>query len=571
MRLLLLFCLTIISALTASAQDKTQTIKGRVISSDTREPLIGVNVIVVNSSPIIGAQTDENGDFIIATVPIGRRAIQVSYVGYETFTSEEFILNPVKEIVINVEMKGSESLEAVEVVATQRTNAAMNELAVVSARSFSVEETERIPTAANDPGRMAMAYPGVAQGRDDSENQIIIRGNSPFGILWRLEGVDIPNPNHFALPGSSGGGITVFSAQLLSRSDFYTGGMPAEFGNCMSGAFDIRFRKGNLDKREYRAKAGILGLDFATEGPIKKGKSSYLVNYRYSTLGLLNYAGVYLVGPRVINAFQDLSFNVVNYSKNGKNTFTVFGLGGMSLQHNQPVADPLERDLSKPREVQDWLRPSNTGTLGVTYTVPVGNSGYLKWVAAGIGSFIGRTYDTLSLQDVRYNYQSARYVDKRLTSSLTYNVKIGRGLRLKAGLSGSYIAYEAFKTAAYRGSLSNINTQQSRYGLIFDGKGNTQTAQGFASINYSFNPKLSANLGFNSMFLFFNQTRSFDPRASIKYQLTPKQSLSFAIGQYSQMMALPVYTLNPSFVCSPQHYESLTLTLKKNPWFLVFS
>ncbi|MCB0695687.1 MAG: TonB-dependent receptor plug domain-containing protein, partial [Saprospiraceae bacterium] len=182
-------------------------------------------------------------------------------------------------------------LEGVQIVADGNANAPINELATVSARSFSVEETERIAASVNDMGRMALSFPGVQQGGDDTENDIIIRGNSSVGMLWRLEGIDIPNPNHFARPGTSGGGITVFSSQLLSKSDFYTGGMPAEFGNAISGAFDVHFRKGNMLDRQHRVRIGLLGLDFATEGPLSKGKSSYLINYRYSTLGLLNKMG----------------------------------------------------------------------------------------------------------------------------------------------------------------------------------------------------------------------------------------------------------------------------------------
>ncbi|MFZ4377228.1 MAG: carboxypeptidase-like regulatory domain-containing protein, partial [Saprospiraceae bacterium] len=279
-----IFCVPLIS----NAQIKLQTIKGTVKDKTTKSPLAFATVNVEKSEKQIGTVTDENGNFILKGVPVGRQSIRCTYLGYATFLSEEFILTSAKETVINVELQEEiQSLAAVEVVASQNTNAPVNESALVSTRSFSAEETERMPAGVNDLGRMAISYPGVTRGGDDTENDIIIRGNSSFGMLWRLEGIDIPNPNHFARPGTSGGGVTVFSAQLLSRSDFSTGGMSAEYGNALSGTFDVHFRKGNMEKREHRVKIGLLGLDFATEGPIKSQQASYLINYRYSTLGLL--------------------------------------------------------------------------------------------------------------------------------------------------------------------------------------------------------------------------------------------------------------------------------------------
>jgi len=122
-------------------------------------------------------------------------------------------------------------------------------MSAVSARAFTVEETQKYPAAINDPLRMATNFAGVAS-LDDGMNQIVIRGNSPTGLLWRMEGIDIPNPNHFAAKGSSGGGISILSSQLLSNSDFITGAFAADYGNALSGVFDLNLRKGNNEKRE---------------------------------------------------------------------------------------------------------------------------------------------------------------------------------------------------------------------------------------------------------------------------------------------------------------------------------
>ncbi|MCB9233455.1 MAG: carboxypeptidase-like regulatory domain-containing protein, partial [Bacteroidia bacterium] len=328
-----------------SAQTPTQSIKGTVIDKDTRQPLAGATIMVTDQNPVMGVISDAEGAFFLANVPVGRHSLRCQFLGYEPFETDGIIISSVKELVMEIELiQASVSGQEVKVTAYKNLNDPVNDLAVVSSRSFSPEETSRYAGSVNDPGRMALSFPGVQQGRDDGENDIIIRGNSSVGMLWRLEGIDIPNPNHFARPGTSGGGITVFSAQVLGQSDFFSGGLPAEYGNALSGAMDVHFRKGNRTEREYRAKIGLLGMDFMAEGPFAKGKSSYLVNYRYSTLGLLSSMGFYLVGERVTNNFQDLSFNLAFDGKSGKDFFTVFGIGGLSTEHYQPVEDPAERE-----------------------------------------------------------------------------------------------------------------------------------------------------------------------------------------------------------------------------------
>ncbi len=349
--LILLFCLpTILLA-------QTQTVKGTVRDKTTQQPIIGASVFISSlDNQDLGVSTDEAGNFEILNVPLGRQTIECSYIGYQTYSSEGFIVSSTKAVFLEINMlEGGVDVGELVITSSSKVNAPVNELAVVSTRSFSADETDRIAASVNDPGRMAMAYPGVAQGSDDAENDIIIRGNSSFGVLWRLEGLDIPNPNHFARPGSSGGGVSVFSAQLLSRSDFSTGGMPAEYGNAISGAFDVHFRKGNMNERQHRFKFGVLGIDFATEGPINNGKSSYLVNYRYSTLGLLTANGIYLVGERVENTFQDLSFNLA-FDNHDKNKFTIFGIGGLSQEHYNPVEIIADRDITRSAPWADSIR-----------------------------------------------------------------------------------------------------------------------------------------------------------------------------------------------------------------------
>ena len=269
----LLFFILLLATTSTFAQKHFQSIYGQVLDKQTKTPLPGATIIVENSNPKLVASSDQDGNFVINQVPIGRQILNVTYLGYLPLKTEAIILTSAKSSIVKIELI-SGAIDAKELVVSANKNAfePLNELSVVSTRSFTSEETERMPAGVNDPGRVALSYPGVQRGPDDTENQIVVRGNSPIGILWRLEGIDMPNPNHFAVVGSSGGGVSIFSAQLLAKSDFSTGGFAAEYGNALSGAFDVQFRHGDMQKKEYRAKVGILGLDFATEGPIKKAR-----------------------------------------------------------------------------------------------------------------------------------------------------------------------------------------------------------------------------------------------------------------------------------------------------------
>lgn len=523
----------------ADAQNLTQTIRGTVLDKVTRQPLAGVTLMVLKSDPLLGAVSDEQGHWNISGVPVGRQQILASFVGYQTFTTEAFIVSSTKSPEINVEMEEGVVLENVEVVARGHANVALNPLATVSARSFSVEETERIAAGVNDMGRMALSFPGVQQGGDDTENDIIIRGNSSMGMLWRLEGLDIPNPNHFARPGTSGGGITVFSAQLLSRSDFFTGGMPAEYGNALSGAFDIHFKKGNMSDREHRVKIGLLGLDFATEGPLKKERSSYVINYRYSTLGLLNKLGFHLVGERVSNDFQDLSFNLAFNSKDQRKKWTLFSLNGLSLEHYTPVEPPVSREPGIADHWEDREQGSNLGVLGGTFTYLINNRTYLRGAMALMASDIFRRYDTLSLSNDRYRYNTQQYLDQRISTSWFLVSEPNSNWTHKAGIIGHLINFNFFKETAPRFTIGDI-TQDLRV-VNVNGKGGTIQTQAYAQTVFKPSTTWQIQGGLHALWLGLNGTASLDPRFSVQHILSPRQTLALAIGRHHQILPLSAY------------------------------
>ena len=522
---LILFLILLSSV--ANAQYKQQ-IRGTVLDIVLQKPMPGATVTIpsLNYSTI----TDEGGMFRFKELPIGSYQISVSYSGFKPVTLDNIAISSGKETVLTISMEALVKLEdEVVVKANSKRNKPINDMSTVSARAFTVEETQRYAAAVNDPLRMAAAFPGVLAA-DDGGNSIIIRGNSPTGLLWKMEGMDIPNPNHFSQAGNSGGGISILSAQLLSNSDFVTAAFAAEYGNALSGVFDLKLRRGNNEKREYTLQAGILGLDAAIEGPFsKKYKGSYLIDYRYSTLTLLNKIGV-LPSDGAVTNFQDLSYNFY-LPTNKLGTFTVFGFGGLSSDNRD-----VDKDSTGWKEKSDryaYRFTANTAMSGVTHTILLGNRINLK-TSAGI-SYTKNGYDEDYVEDdysISKNYTD-NYIVKKWLFNSTLNYKLSNRLQLRAGMIGNFIDFNYYQLSAeHEGEplLERINT-----------KGNTATQQGFAQVQYKLSNEVTMNAGFHYLHLSLNNTSALEPRLSAKWNISNKTSLAVGYGLHSQLQIWGVY------------------------------
>jgi len=528
----IVFILALISSLTGnnlSAQQLTQTIRGNVSDKVSTTPLPGANVVILNTDPLLGTAVDMDGNFKISKVPVGKYTLRITFLGYKEILLPNIIVNSGKEVVLNIAMEenfvqGNE----IEITYKQDKSKAINEMTTVSSRTFSVEETQKYAAAVNDPGRMASSFAGVVAA-DDGNNNISIRGNSPSGLLWRMEGVEIPNPNHFAIPGAAGGGISILSAQVMSNSDFLTGAFPAEYGNALSGVFDIRLRKGNNEKTEYTIQAGFLGLDLAAEGPFKKGyNGSYLINYRYSTLSILDKIGVN-VGTGT-NNFQDLSFNVFLPTKK-YGSFSLFGFGGLSSQLYTPKKDSSEWEDDGERYSSDFT--SNTGAAGITHTIFLAPETYLKSVVLFSGVDLG--YEAYRLDDA---YNSKQFHDEvsdqhKITLSTTLNHKFNARHSIRSGIIVNRIGFVVNQNA-YDQDLDAVRQ-------TINDKGNTYTVQLFTQSRYYLTPELSLNTGLHYFQLAYNNSFSIEPRAAIKYDIDKRQSVSLGYGLHSQLQPTGVY------------------------------
>lgn len=512
------------------SQELVQTIRGTIVDKVSQTPIPGAVVQLVTSAAPNAVTTNENGVFKLTKVPIGKQTLKISFIGYKEVTQANIVVNSGKEVVLNIGME--ENIiqgEEVVVVAKFEKNKPLNDMSAVSTRAFSVEETQKFAAAVNDPARMASSFAGVVQ-TGDGNNNISIRGNSPNGLLWRMEGVEIPNPNHFSNVGTSGGGISILSAQLLTNSDFSTGAFAAEYGNALSGVFDLKLRKGNNEKREYTLQAGILGLDVSTEGPFRKGKDgSYVVNYRYSTLDILSKIGVPVFGD-ASTTYQDLTFNLSMPTKKA-GTFGLFGFGGLSAQ-----TVPAKKDSSKwEDDGQKQLNQkfmSNTGAIGLTHTQLFKNQSYLKSALVVSGTQNGFVVGKLNSSYDNIKQYQQTFNQNKITLSSTYTQKLNARSSIRTG----YI----FNLLSYNLNLKDITDTTTLVEKI-NVNGNTQTAQAFFQWNYKMSPKITTNVGLHYYQLFLNQSNSLEPRASLKYELSPDHNLSLGYGLHSQLQPIGVY------------------------------
>jgi hypothetical protein len=520
----------IVSCFQANAQVPVQQVHGSVVDRDSRKPLAGVSVVVSEGGDQY-AVTDSAGNFYLYRVPVGRIRISFTSIGYQDYTTDNLLINAAKEPELLVEMEEIPRIgEGVVIRTIRNQKLPVNKFALVSGRSFSPEETQRYAASANDPGRMALGFPGV-QATRDARSDIIIRGNNPIGMQWRLEGVDIVNPNHFARKGGTGGGITILSLSMLDNSDFLTGAMPAEYGDVLSGVFDMHFRKGNDQKHEGSFKAGMIGLDLSGEGPIKKGLSSYLLNYRYSTLGLLDKIGLNLVDERESNTFQDLSVNLSFRNKKNSMQWNLWGIGGYSREKYSAVDDTLDWKQYDDYAIYDFR--TKMGAMGIGHTWNLSDRSFVRSALVTMGQQITYIDDTLNRKRMASTVNDELYNNSRISFTSSYNHKFSALANIKTGFYGSRIFY--------RFKRDRLDFQNSRYENIINGDGHTLLLQPYVQMSIKPGTKWVINPGLHVMHLVLNKKTTVDPRISVQYKFNGRQNISMAYGLHSKILPLGSY------------------------------
>lgn len=523
-KLSLLLVLLLVT-LQSQGQQMTQTVRGVIEDQDTKMPLIGATIQIIGSNPLVGTVSDMAGNFRIENVPIGRVSLKINFIGFEERIIPNLLVTSAKEVVLQIPLLESvDNLD--EVVITAKTNKAevLNEMSLVSARSFSVEETERFAGSFADPARMVSAFAGVTN-QPEGNNDIIVRGNSPRGILWRLEGIEIPNPNHFANEGATGGPINALNGNMLSDSDFMSGAFSPEYGNALSGVFDMKLKKGNNETREYTATASTLGLDFAAEGPFKKGyNGSYLANYRYSSLAIIDQLGVVDFGG--VPKYQDLSFKI-NLPINQSHIISAFGLGGLSSITAETTFEDEEEVLGKS------VFGADMGVMGITHNYLINDRSFLKSSISVSGTRSDSKDDLPDENGGFYNAQNSDFRKSALRILSTFNHKFSAKHKLETGVIYTRLGYDM---------TENVwNFERDRMETVLNDEGTSYTMQAFANWKYRITKDLTLSSGMHYMHFGLNDAYSVEPRAALRWAMTERQAFTVGFGLHSKVESLAVY------------------------------
>ena len=541
-------------SIAAFSQNITQTIRGTLLDKESKSPLPFASVVLLNSNPIVGTSTDTLGNFVLPNIAIGRQSIQVSFLGYKTAVVSDIQLSAGKEIVLQIELEEiSTNLNELVVRAGNTKDKTVNEMVGISGRTFSVAEANRFAGSQNDPSRMARNYAGVS-GASDQRNDIIIRGNAPQGLLWRIEGIPVPNPNHFAGQGSTGGPISILNYKLLSNSDFITGAFPAEYGNATSGVFDIKMRNGNNKRSERTVQIGALGIEAIVEGPFsKKNNSSYLVAYRYSTLSLLTSLNL-KIGFASIPSYQDLSFKF-NFITKKAGTFKLFGLGGVSS------TDFLDskRDTTQfsPANKGENLRfGSKTGILGLSNTYFIDNSTFIKTTFATTYEGNASKRDSILTNENTKRTGGFGYDNYKYVLSTFVNKKINAKHTIQSGLIFENIHYQTKDSLLLYKPISG----KQFWGFNNDFGGSTNLIQAYGQWKYRINEQITLNSGLHFQYLTLNNKFAVEPRIALNYQVKENQRLSIGYGLHNQVQPYAMYFYKDRFNSATETNKNLGFT-----------
>ena len=537
------------------AQNNKQNIRGTIIDELSLTPLPGAVIQIVNVADKNITQSDINGNYVLTNVVPDRYEIKISYIGYKNVIVPNVVVSSGKETILDIRMEEDlVTTDEIDVTVNAKDKT-INYYATNSARTFSMEEVNRYAGCRSDPARLVSNFAGV-NAPDDSRNDIVIRGNSPVGVLWRIDGMNVTNPNHFASIGTTGGAVSALNTNMLKSSDFFTSAFPSEYGNAISGVFDLGFRNGNTQKRETTLQLGVVtGIEAVTEGPINRDNgSSYLIGYRYSLAGIAQAIGINIGTPST-PSYQDLSFKV-NSGNTKYGTFSLFGILAAS-------------DIS--------IKGGNSNTLygngnDVDFDSKIGIAGLNHLLLINSKSFISSSVGINYSKTNQLNYDSYprgnSYIKEEKNSSKTgynfitsYNFKINPRLFIKTGVQA-----ELMKLYLYDRTKRD---QQDTWKQIWDYDSYTTLAQAFAHVKYSFSEKFTLNTGIHAQKFFLNNSFSVEPRFGLKYNMNNISSFSLGYGLHSQIQPINVYFLQTQNANGSYNYDNKNLDFTKSHHFVL--
>ncbi|MEM0993461.1 MAG: TonB-dependent receptor [Bacteroidota bacterium] len=522
---------------------QTSIIKGTILDQQSEIPIIGatVELLDADNNTLLGDITDIDGYFKLENVPVGRNVVRISYLGYEPLTMPNVEVTSGKDVILTLGIQESVN-QLDEVVVTANKDRTQNEMAVISARQFSLEEVNRYSGGRGDVARLAANFAGVS-APDDSRNDIVVRGNSPTGVLWRIEGIPVPNPNHFATFGTTGAPVSALNANVMRNSDFITSAFPAEYGNALGGVFDIGFRNGNKDRHEFMFQLGAFtGVEAMAEGPIGSKGGSYVASGRYSFVGLVG--GGAGGASAAVPDYRDVSFKV-DFGNTKLGRFSVFGIGGSS-DINFLGEEIDENDLFSAQD-QDAFVTSGFGVLGVKHNLIIGDKTYWRTVLGGSLSAntfnADRYFDMDTSNERKLRITEVENMENRLSLSSYLNTKINAKQTIRAG-----VLVESFNNDNFARDRENApdldEDGEPDWFNIYDFDGTFNLIQPFAQTQYKLTTNLTLNAGLHSQYSSLSEQFVLEPRASLGYAINPKNKVTLAYGMHHQNAPLPILLLN---------------------------
>lgn len=528
----------------AFSQKLTQTVRGTIIDNDSKLPLTGATVVIPGSKPFIGTATDINGNFRLVNIPIGRISISLSYLGYDAITIPNIEVKSGKEVFLELSMKESAIKLDEVVVKAYKKGDAINDASLLSARSISVEETKRYTGGMDDPARVLSSFAGVA-ATPTGGSDIIVRGNSPKYLQWRLDGIEISSPYHMNDQNASTAALTALNNNLLTTSDFYTGAFSPEYGDVLSSVMDMKLRTGNNEKFEAALGIGIMGTDLTFEGPFKKGYAgSYLVNYRYSTISLINKLGIVNI-PGAVN-YQDATFKVFLPTKK-TGTFSVFGLAGLSGFTMENAFKVPGRIIKNAAISNDYIKDNYLSNLGLIHTITINNNSFVKTSlscsATGMNddafeSTVIEKYDSKSafISDSSANRMQtfkSRIINSAYRAAIVYNNKLDAKNKIQIGtkytLNGNKYDQNIYDYES--AILANVT----------DFSNSISTINNFISWKHSFNDKITIVAGLHNTNVLFNKKSTMEPRIAMNWKINKTNSIHAGYGKHSTMESVHNY------------------------------
>lgn len=523
----LLFLSFLLSACQVFAQTPGGNITGRVFDIATEEGLPFCAVKISNSNR--GVITDSLGRFMFKDVPVGRYDVEASYVGYDPVIIKDVVVTSAREATLEIPLQEITSRLG-ELVVTPKVikYRPLNNMNLSSGRMLSVEEAGRFAGGLDDPARLAGAFAGVATNIGD--NGITVRGNAPKLMQWKLEGIEIPNPNHFGeVGGFGGGGLTALSNIVLGNSDFLTGAFPAEYGNALAGVFDLRLRTGNDTRWQHTASLGTMGIDLSSEGPFRKGgKSSYLFNYRYSTLWMISSFLPDGAGQGM--KYQDLSLKL-NFPTKKAGTFSVWGLGLIDGNNEKPKTDKDEWKYESDRNYFNtsiWM-----GALGLNHKYRLNGTTQFNTTLAA-------TYNGIDSHQYALDDNLTGHPDNVIKKS-NYNLVLNAFVNNRIGHLGNSRTGIVVTGMFYDMLLKNAAGLGGDMKTVANEKGNSALLEAYTEFSLSPSHRWQINPGLHLQYFALNSHYSIEPRLAVKYNLNQKQSLTFSYGSHSRTELLNYY------------------------------